>query len=153
MNKKKVPLVGTVSIILIIVVIALFSNSSLNPPLASARITDLSVEWTPFPTVVGVTSVSTFNITVQNNGTVELSGLILSIERMTDDNRTNPDGYSYQNDGDYNFSLSIAESKTINVYIIADMIKTMEYRDTHQNFLATLTCNGTILDEHKLYEP
>jgi hypothetical protein len=67
MNKSKVLVVVTVSIVLIIVVIALFSNNSFNPQIASAKITDFSVEWTPFPTVVGVTSISTFNITVENN--------------------------------------------------------------------------------------
>jgi hypothetical protein len=151
MNKSKVLVVVTVSIVLIIVVIALFSNNSFNPQIASAKITDFSVEWTPFPTVVGVTSISTFNITVENNGTVGLAGLIVTIERIANDNKTNPDDYMYPNSSDYNFSLSLAQSKTINVYIIADMITTMEYRDTHQNFIATLTCNGTILDEHKLY--
>ena len=75
----------------------------------------------------------------------------MTIERIANDNKTNPDNYSYSNSSDYNFSLALAQSKIIKVYIIADMIRTMEYRDTHQNFLATLTCNGTILDEHKLY--
>ena len=151
MSKRKVLVVVTVSIILIIVVIVLFSNHSFNPQIASAKITDFSVEWTPFPTVVGVTSVSTFNVTVENNGTVGIAGLILSIERVASDNRTNPDSYSYANSGDYSFSLSLAQSKAISVYIVADMVRTMEYRDTHQNFLAILTCNGTILDEQKLY--
>ena len=151
MNKRKILVAVAASIVLIIVVIALFSNNSFNPQRDSAKISDFSVEWTPFPTVVGVTSVSTFNVIVENNGTVALAGLILTIERIAVDNRTNPDSYSYANSSDCNFSLSSAQSKTINVYIVADMTRTMEYRDTHQNFLATLACNGTILDEKKLY--
>lgn len=153
MIKRKVVLIGTISIIVILIVGAInFSNNNnSNKTNPSARISDFSVEWTPLPTVVGVTSISTFNITVENNGTVELAGLIVTIERIANDNRTNPDDYSYPNSSDYNFSLSLAQSKAIKVYIIADMIRTMEYQDSHQNFLAILTCNSTILDEHTLY--
>jgi hypothetical protein len=156
MNKRKVVLVGTISIIAILIVGAINflnnTNPSANPQaIASAKISDFSVEWTPFPTVVGVTSISTFNITVENNGTVGLSGLIVTIERIANDNKTNPDSYSYPNSSDYNFSLSLAQSKVMEVYIIADMIRTAEYQNSNQNFLATLTCNSTVLDERKLY--
>jgi hypothetical protein len=151
MNNKDVLVVVTVSIILIIGVIALSSNNFFNPQVTSVKITDFSVNWTPFPTVVGVTSVSTFNITVENNGSVELAGLIVTIERIANDNKTNPDDYMYPNSGDYNFSLSLAQSKTINVYIIANMIRTMEYQNSHQNFLATLSSNGTVLDTRQLF--
>ena len=159
MNNRKALVLFTIGIIaiLIIGVIALsnscfFKNINPKTQVASAKIADFSVEWTPFPTVVGVTSISTFNITVENNGTVELAGLIVTIERIADDNKTNPDSYSFPDSGDYNFSLSLAQSKVIKVYIIADMVRTMEYRDSNQNFLAALTSNGTVLDEHKLFQ-
>jgi hypothetical protein len=152
MNNREVLVVVTASIILIIGVIALLGNNFFNPQtIASAKITDFSVEWTPFPTVVGVTSISTFNVTVENNGTVELAGLIVTIERIANDNKTNPDDYTYPTSSDYNFSLSLVQSKTIKVYIIANMIRTMEYQNSHQNFLATLSSNGTVLDTCQLF--
>jgi hypothetical protein len=158
MNKRKIVLVGTISIIAILIVgVISFSNINNSNPsntpqaIASAKIIDFSVNWTPLPTVVGMTSMSTFNITVENKGTVPLSGLIVTIERIANDNKTNPDDYMYPNSGDYNFSLSLAELKVVKVYIIADMRVTMAYGNSNQNFLATLTSNGTVLDEHKLY--
>jgi hypothetical protein len=156
MNKRKVVLIGTISIIAILIVGAInFSNNNnpSNTPQAieSAKITAFSVEWTPLPTVVGMTSISTFNITIENKGTVPLSGLIVTIERIANDNKTNPDSYSYPSSSDYNFSLSLAELKVVKVYIIADMRVTMAYGNSNQNFLATLTSNGTVLDTCKLY--
>jgi hypothetical protein len=154
MKNRKIVVVAAMGIvaILLIGVIALSSNNpKTTPQVATAKITDFSVEWTPFPTVVGVTSVSKFNIIVENNGTVELAGLIMNIERIADDNKTNPDSYSFPNSGDYNFSLFLAQSKVIQVYIITDMVRTMQYRDSNQNFLATLTSNGPVLDSRKLY--
>ena len=147
-NRKVLVVVTSIITILIIGVIAL---SNTTPQVASAKITDFSVKWTPVPTVVGMTSISTFNITVENKGTVELSGLIVTIERIANDNKTNPDDYSYPNSSDYNFSLSSAQSKVISVYIIADMIRTIEYQNSNQNFIATLTSNGTVLDARKLF--
>lgn len=160
MNKRKIAITVIAAVIAILIIGAIILsnnnnsnniNPNTNPQVTSAKITDFSVKWTPIPTVVGVTSISTFNITVENNGTVELAGLIVTIERIANDNKTNPDSYSYPNSSDYNFSLSIGQSKVIKLYIIADMIRTTEYQDSNQNFLATLTCNSTVLDEHKLY--
>jgi len=156
MSKRKVAIITAIIVILIIGAIglskySLFKGNNPNTQTVSARITDFSVNWTPLPTVVGMTSISTFNITIENNGTVPLSGLFVSIERIADDNKTNPDIYSYPTSSDYNFSLSLAELKEIKVYIIADMRITMEYSNSYQNFLATLTSNGTVLDTCKLY--
>jgi hypothetical protein len=155
MNKKRGTVITiTITAILIVAGIALlnsnyFNNS--NTQVVSAKITHFSVNWTPLPTVVGMTSISTFNITIENNGTVPLSGLNVTIERIANDNRTNPDSYSYPTSSDYNFSLSVAETKVVKVYIIADMRITMVYGNSNQNFLATLTSNETVLDTCKLY--
>jgi hypothetical protein len=69
-NNRKVMGNTIVSIVTIIIVITLFSSNSFKPQVTTAKITDFSVEWTPFPTVASVTSISTFNITIKNNGTV-----------------------------------------------------------------------------------
>jgi hypothetical protein len=155
MNRRIVMLGVLVITVSLIVGLAIYSfyntPQGTKPTEVEAKITDFTVNWTPLPTVVGMTSISTFNITVENKGTVPLSGLIVTIERIANDNRTNPDSYSYPNSSDYNFSLSIAESKVVKVYIIADMRVTMAYSNSNQNFLATLSSNGTVLDTRKLY--
>jgi hypothetical protein len=156
MIKRKVATIVAIIAILIIGAVglsnySLFRGNNSNTQAVSARIMDFSVNWTPLPTVVGMTSISTFNLTVENNGTVPLSGLFVSIERIANDNKTNPDSYSYPTSSDYNFSLSIAELRVIKVYIVADMRVTMEYSNSNQNFLATLTSNGTVLDERTLF--
>ena len=119
-----------------------------NQPTMMANITGFNVTWTPFPTVVGVTSVSTFDVTVQNLGTAELVGLNVTIERIADENRSNPDDFFSYNK---TFSLNSSQTATIQVYLTANMLKTMEYTNNNQNFLATLTCNSTVLDQKRLY--
>jgi hypothetical protein len=153
MNKTRILIIAVVIVVLFFAAIfSLYANlqtsQSSQEPTIIANITGFKVNWTPLPTVVGMTSVSTFDVTVQNLVTADLVGLNVTIERLADDNRSSPDDYfSYNN----SFSLNSSQAVTIEVYLVANMVKTMEYQNINQNFLATLTCNSTVLVERRLY--
>jgi hypothetical protein len=89
-----------------------------------------------------------FNLTVQNTGTEDLYGLNITVERIANDSESQYYQCWYHNG---TFALRTTESAQIHVELFTDINRWNQMIDLHQNFLATLSVNGTVLDERKLF--
>ena len=114
-------------------------------PSIEAKITAFTIDYGSLSPIVGLTMASNFNITIENLGTEEISGLNVTITNTND--TQNYDYYCWNQ----SFTLHQAEVSYIRVELFTGLGSAEWGNLRYQNFLATLAANGTILDERKLF--
>jgi len=125
-----------------------------NHPIASQKNVDAKMEnfsvidWGSLPCLVGVTVAIRFNITVQNTGIQNQTGLNVQLKILSNDTATPLENCWYSND---NLTINSKQTGSIEIDYFIDFPTAWGMRDSHQNFSATLTSNGTILDERTLF--
>ena len=152
--KRKATAITLIIVISLLVVAWLFilhTNNGIpqNNEAVQAKITAFTVNWGGLPPIVGVTMYVSFNLTVQNTGTEDLYGLNITVERIANDSESQYYYWWYYHNG--TFALRATESAQIRVELFPDLGSWRQMIDSHQNFLATLSVNGTVLDERKLF--
>jgi hypothetical protein len=147
---KRTALALTLIIVIAILVIASYFLPQTNTTIpqtnkAEAKITAFTADLSWHGAVVGVTIDMTFNVTVQNVGTIEVNGANITVERISADNDSSICSH-------YTEELSVlhpGETRQIGAYIFTDVNHFGEV--TTSNFLAILSVNGTVLDERRLF--
>ena len=139
-----------VSLIIVILVIALFAfywNTSQFPKeTVEAKITDFSADLGWYP-IAGVTMIVFFNVTIQNVGNQNISGVQVTVQRLNADNISLVSGnYTMANVGEVNSG----ETHLVKLDYLFGLDRYNEY--AHSNYIAVLSINGsTVLDEKRLY--
>ena len=151
MNKKKLVVIAIIVSIAILVIGLLASIWQQPYPqkITKAKIIDFTVDWGSLPPIVGVTMVISFNITVQNIGTENISNLNVDVKMLSNETNTNIEEYLYYYE--QNFTLDSGQTTSTKIDFFVDLNAQQQMINSHQNFLATLTSNGTVLDERKLF--
>jgi hypothetical protein len=96
--------------------------------------------------LVGVTYGILFNVTIQNVGSTNITGATVLVERIANDNETTAFcSYDTQNVT----VLHSGETQIVTACILVNLDNLGKIASS--NFLATLSVNGTVLDECKLF--
>jgi hypothetical protein len=150
MEKRILTLPIAAIIVTLLIAAALLSTQNLTPtPKIAANITDFSVDWGSTATIVGVTTAITFNITIQNTGTTNLTNLNINLALLNNQTKPiNPDTLYPQQ---VNFTLTTGETKSTQIDYFINLDNRQHAMQTHQNYQATLTTNNTTLAQRKLY--
>jgi hypothetical protein len=144
-----------VIIALVVLVISLFAfhwNTSIPVPKKTVRveIVDFSITRAGLPAIVGVTVSISFNLTMRNTGTENISQLNVQLALFNNGTKTVIDEsnlFSYPS----NFTLNSGETSSKEIVFLVDLITEQQMINSHQNFLATIISNGTVLDERTLF--
>jgi hypothetical protein len=156
--KRKLWLV-TIAIILVFLIaigLIVFSghnplNPASHPPKIRAEITAFTVDYGYGWPIAGMTVDSYLYVTVANLGKEKISGLNITIEAYGNES------YQRYSTSFYNmnstFALDKEENKTIKVYLSTGFGSYESESIGHQDFIVTLTSNGTVIDERSLLYP
>lgn len=82
-------------------------------------------------------------------GTENINNLNVNINLLS--NQTDDDIQDYLYHYDQNFTVDSGITRSTQVDFFVDLSIQQQMITSHQNFLATLTSNGTVLDERKLF--
>lgn len=161
-NNKTLLKIGVVVALIIILLIAAVTIINLSPrdvtqnspPIASARIASFTVD-TSWNNPVGVTMTITFNVTVCNNGTVDINGGNLTLQRVRSGNESELCFYDYTNENYtifyHNGEFGVLHSGETRQIIVTAFTGLIVYGQvTSSNYYAILRCNGTVFDERTL---
>lgn len=145
------------SIIVLVLVIALFasywnSTTHISKKIVEAKITDFTVDWGGLPAIVGVTVAISFNVSIKNIGTENISQLNVKLDIVTNDTSSLriEDNNLYYYDMQ-NFTLNTGETTSRKIDFFVDLDTQQQMMNSHQNFIATLTSNSTVLDTRQLF--
>lgn len=147
--KRKLLLVAIASILIFLIVVGLvaflklYSPNLLSPPpKVEAKITVFTLDNSWGSPLAGLTMYSCFDLTVENSGNTDVNGLYLTVKSF---NESQNYEFEYYN---MNFTLHASEVANIKVGMFTSF--DVHNNLSNQNFLATLTANGIILDECSL---
>jgi len=153
MKQSKVLLIAT--IIVVILVISLFAfywNTSLiHRNTVEAKITDFTVDWGYLGTIVGVTTVIRFNVTIKNTGTEDIGGMNAKLALISNGTSTQIEDNRLLNYYGWNFTLTKGETTSKIIDFLVNLDTHQQMHESNQNFQVLLSSNSTVLDERKLF--
>jgi hypothetical protein len=151
LSRRKILFITVIIGVVALVIGLLASNwQQLHPQkITKAKIVGFTVDWGSLPPIVGTTMAISFNITIKNMGTENISNLNVDVKLLSNQTEDNIHDYLYFYD--QNFTVGSGETNSTQVDFFVDLSIQQQMINSHQNFLATLSSNGTLLDEHKLF--
>ncbi len=148
---------GTVCLVLVLLISFWQPLPQFNPPAilpqkdVDAKIVNFAViDWGSLPCIVGVIVAIQFNVTVENRGSENLTGLTVHLKILSNDTATPLEGCWYSN---YNLTINSGQTVSTEIDFFIDFVNAWTMRDSHQNFSATLiAADGAVLDECRLFQ-
>jgi hypothetical protein len=150
-NRNLILIIAVFVSILVIALFVSYWDASLIPKrIVKVEVVDFTMIGGGLPAIVGVIVAINFNLTVRNSGTENVSQLSINIALINNETKA-PIGennlFYYEPN---NFTLTSGETSNRKIDFFIDLDTEQQMMASHQNFLATLISNGTVLGERNL---